>query len=45
MAKECLDKYFKLDIDYKLAFSIEKAKLDTQNLALGKTKAVDKWGR
>ena len=43
-AKECLDKYFKLDIDYKLAFSIEKATLDKQNLALGKTKAVDKWG-
>ena len=55
-AKECLDKYFKLDIDYKLAFCIEKASLDnenpiilkdnqiTQNLALGKGKASDKWG-
>jgi len=30
-AKECLEKYFKIDVDYKLAFSTEKAVLETEN--------------
>lgn len=47
-AKECLEKYFKLDIDYKnLAFSDGKASLNDDKLALGDSKASsddEKWG-
>jgi hypothetical protein len=47
-AKECLEKYFNLDIDYKnLAFSDGKASSNNENLSLGDTKASsndEKWG-
>uniref|UniRef100_A0A6C0I9C4 MSV199 domain-containing protein n=1 Tax=viral metagenome TaxID=1070528 RepID=A0A6C0I9C4_9ZZZZ len=47
-AKECLEKYFKLDIDYKnLAFSDGKASSNNENLAHATSEASsndEKWG-
>ena len=37
-AKECLEKYFKLDIEYKLAFPLEKAVFEKQKINGGQNK-------
>ena len=46
-SKRLLEKHFKLDVDYKTAFSDGKAVFETENLALGNSKASsndEKWG-